>query len=301
MNGILAQPALELRSVGKTLDLSEGAWGELMDSSSIAGDVAALQRRMDEEGYLFIRGFFPRELIRKVRISLLEALNGEGAFEEPLEEGRIRKGSSITPFSPDEARKNEAIQRVVFGPEIKTFYQNFLGGPIRHFDYIWMRTMGHGQGTRPHCDIVYMGRGTHRLHTAWIPYGDVPLDLGGLMILEKSHLKADKIRNYLESDVDTYCENIPGHDGWKFGGALSTNPATLREKLGGRWLTAEFRMGDLLTFRMDTIHGSLDNQTDRIRLSTDTRYQLTSEPVDERWVGENPIAHGPNAKRGLIC
>jgi len=45
----------------------------------------------------------------------------------------------------------------------------------------------------------------------------------------------------------------------------------------------------------------LDNQTNKVRLSTDTRYQLASEPIDERWIGENPPAHGPAGKRGLIC
>lgn len=159
-----------------------------------------------------------------------------------------------------------------------------------------------GQGTNPHCDIVYMGRGTRRLHTAWIPYGDITYDIGGLILLEKSHLQADRIRKYLDSDVDAYCENIPGsREHGTFPGALSSNPVSLRERFGGRWLSAEYRMGDLLTFRMDTVHGSLDNQSNRIRLSTDTRYQLASEPVDERWVGENPIAHGPKAKKGMIC
>jgi hypothetical protein len=45
----------------------------------------------------------------------------------------------------------------------------------------------------------------------------------------------------------------------------------------------------------------MDNHTNRLRLSTDTRYQLASEPVDERWIGEDPIAHGPEAKKGIIC
>jgi hypothetical protein len=52
---------------------------------------------------------------------------------------------------------------------------------------------------------------------------------------------------------------------------------------------------------MDTIHGSIDNTTRRIRLSTDTRYQRSDEPVDERWVGANPIGHGPDSKLGRIC
>ena len=58
-----------------------------------------------------------------------------------------------------------------------------------------------------------------------------------------------------------------------------------------RWLTTDYRAGDLLVFSMYTTHCSLDNTSDRIRLSSDTRYQLASEPLDERWIGENPIAH----------
>jgi hypothetical protein len=52
---------------------------------------------------------------------------------------------------------------------------------------------------------------------------------------------------------------------------------------------------------MDTIHGSIDNTMQRIRLSTDTRYQRSGEPVNERWVGENPIGHVQDAKLGRMC
>ena len=66
-------------------------------------------------------------------------------------------------------------------------------------------------------------------------------------------------------------------------------------------LSAEYRMGDVLIFGMRTVHASLDNQTPFFRFSTDTRYQPASEPIDGRWVGENPIGHGAAAKRGMIC
>jgi len=39
---------------------------------------------------------------------------------------------------------------------------------------------------------------------------------------------------------------------------------------------------------MHAMHGSMDNQTDHVRLSSNTRYQLASEPVDERWIGADP-------------
>jgi hypothetical protein len=37
------------------------------------------------------------------------------------------------------------------------------------------------------------------------------------------------------------------------------------------------------------------------RLSSDSRYQLATEPADERWIGEHPIAHGAAGKKGEIC
>ena len=47
-------------------------------------------------------------------------------------------------------------------------------------------------------------------------------------------------------------------------------------------------------FGMFTLHCSLDNRSpeNRIRLSTDTRYQLASEPADERWIGDEPFGNG---------
>ena len=54
-------------------------------------------------------------------------------------------------------------------------------------------------------------------------------------------------------------------------------------------------------FNMTLVHGSLDNQTNRFRLSTDTRYQLLADPIDERWVGERPPGHGASQTRGRVC
>ncbi|MBI4624697.1 MAG: phytanoyl-CoA dioxygenase family protein, partial [Verrucomicrobia bacterium] len=128
-------------------------------------------------------------------------------------------------------------------------------------------------------------------------------------ILENSPGQEDKLRHYLRRDVDAYCTNYPdageiesGKKTWQdWDGRLSSNPVSLREKLGGRWLTTEYKMGDVLVFSSATVHASLDNHSDRYRLSADSRYQLASEPVDERWIGENPIAHGPAGKKGKIC
>jgi ectoine hydroxylase-related dioxygenase (phytanoyl-CoA dioxygenase family) len=186
------------------------------------------------------------------------------------------------------------------------FFKVFLEENVRHFDYTWLRAVAPGCGTHVHCDSVYMGRGTDKLYTVWTPLGNISWELGGLMILENSHhLETIKSR-YGQMDVDSYCANkrtatlyASGKKSWN--GALSRNPVSLRSRYGGRWLSTEFKVGDVLIFSMFTIHASLDNRSSAIRLSTDSRYQLASEPVDERWVGSNPIGHSLAGRRSRIC
>ena len=142
------------------------------------------------------------------------------------------------------------------------------------------------------------------------------------MVLENSHhVPSQPLSDYLQQDVDSYCENGPnaakvksGELRWEhydgsfnnWGGDITDNPVAVRETLEGRWLTAkEYGMGDVLIFTMQTVHASLDNQTRALRLSTDTRYQRADEPADERWVigpeGAAPRRHGLASKRGRIC
>ena len=303
---IAATPALT--ALGHTLETSPSAFGWLRSSEDCLGQPARLRERLEEDGYLYIRGFFDRDLVMAARASMTDRLQEKGLLhpDHPALSAIIAPGQKSR-MQPELAQKNPRLERVAYGPELLGFYEQLRGGPIRHFDHTWVRAVGPGPGTHPHCDIVYMGRGTPDLLTCWIPYGDVPLELGGLIVLENSHKKSDVLRPYLAKDVDSYCSNRPaeaalaaeGKSSWP--GWLSNNPASLREKLGGRWLTADWRAGDFITFKMSLVHGSLDNQTDQIRLSTDTRYQLAAEKIDERWVGPNPAGHGKAGKLGRIC
>ena len=90
------------------------------------------------------------------------------------------------------------------------------------------------------------------------------------------------------ADVDDEASNPQ-----QFNGSYSSNPVEVQEKFGKRWLTTDFKMGDLLVFTMHTMHCSLDNRSaeNRIRLSVDSRYQPAAEEADERWVGENSLGH----------
>ena len=298
---------------GRQLDTSPEAFGKLRPSSDAISDMKQLRWRFERDGYLFLPGLLDRDQVLDARIEMLRKLEAAGYLhpDYPLQDG-VARPDFDHPFIPGLAKDNAPLLKVLYDGPMMAFYGRFLGGAVRHFDYTWCRSKPPGltTATPPHYDIVFMGRGTQRLHTSWTPLGDMPVEMGGLMILENSHRLEEVKADYGQLDVDAYCTNYTdaaeiesGEKQWQNpnGGAYSKDAIATQSELGRRWLTTDYAMGDLLIFSMYTMHASMDNQTDRIRLSTDTRYQLASEPVDERWIGENPIAHGLQSKRGMIC
>ncbi|MBL9208670.1 MAG: phytanoyl-CoA dioxygenase family protein [Opitutaceae bacterium] len=299
----------QLHSYGHELDMSEDKVGLLRDSCPVADDVEELRRRFDEDGYLYLKGYLDRAEVLRARESLTSRLADAGVLDlaHPHVEGICKPNSGYV-FKPEITNHNEAVQSLLYSGRLVDFYTRFYGEPIRHYDYTWLRAIGPGKGTNPHCDLPYMGRGTHRHMTCWLPYGDISFTLGGLMVLEGSHKRMDLLENYVYRDVDAFCENkakeadAAKKGAWSFTGTLSHNPPVVRNKFGGRWLTTEFRAGDFLTFGMFLVHASLDNRSEnRLRISSDSRYQRASEPIDERWVGINPPGHSTAGKRGRIC
>ena len=311
---------------GRALDVSDEAFGWLRASDDVAGDREALRARLAEDGYVFVPGLLDREAVRAGRLELLSRVQEQGALDPayPLEEGVLLPDARDLGLWQEYPSESEAMLSVLQGERIKGLFADLLGGPVRGYDFIWLRHQPRGHGVEPHCDTVFMGRGTPDVLTCWTPFGDIPLGGGGLMLLEDSHRQSVvRIADYLAQDVDTYCENGPNADAvrdgtmhwehWRgpepgrdWGGEITENAVALRAEWGGRWLTApEFRMGDVLIFSMRTVHAGTDNDTHRLRLSTDSRYQRTDAPVDERWVkgpnGEPPVGHGLEAKRGKIC
>ncbi len=301
MNATRTWPRLTAQ--GHDLDLAPSSVGELRSSADVVDDLQALRERIEKDGYLFLPGFLDSDEVLRARRSITDRLAAEG-LTDPAHPAdlAVAPTDSTLAFKPDLAHDNPVLHQLLYGEQLLGFYQRLLGGPVRHYDYTWMRAVAPGRGTAPHGDVVFMGRGTHNVCTAWVPLGDANFVQGGLMVLEGSHRRAEIRDDYALRDVDAYCTNVDADDPRaRFSGTLSRDPVRLREQFGGRWLTAEFRAGDLLTFSIYLVHASLDNRSDRIRLSSDSRYQLASEPVDERWIGEAPVAHGPGAKRGLIC
>ncbi len=292
-------------------DMTDAGIEMMEDCSPLLDQPQRMRARMDANGYLFFKAFHPREEVLAGRRIIANKLQADGilaADRDPMEL-QVAPGKSTAGFAGGVLHELfpqgwQTLHNTLYTGKRMALFQTLFDEAPRHYDYTWMRLVNPGPATTLHADSVYMGRGTHEVYTCWTPWGDNPLELGGLILLEGSHARGDMLNGYWHSDVDAYCANTPQKkDGWanNHAGAIRGTAKDIQQMLGGRWVTADYEAGDLVVFPIHTIHGGTDNHTKRVRLSSDTRYQRASAPIDPRWVGETPAAHGPNAKRGMIC
>jgi ectoine hydroxylase-related dioxygenase (phytanoyl-CoA dioxygenase family) len=254
---------------------------ELRSSNDIIHDMAALRQRMENDGYLLIRGLHDREQVLRARKSILEKMDRTGkiARDTLLEEGVIADGSRSI-FMGGTNEDLPELLNVLNGEHVMRFFDDFLREKSLTYQYKWLRAVGKGDFTGAHYDIVYMGRGTQHVYTVWSPIGDVPLEMGGLAMCLGSHRFEELKRSYGSKDSD--------RDGI---GHYTDDPLVITEKFGGKWATTAFQAGDVLIFGMYLLHCSLENTTNQYRISVDARYQSVNDMVDERWSGKKPRGH----------
>jgi ectoine hydroxylase-related dioxygenase (phytanoyl-CoA dioxygenase family) len=249
---------------------------------------------MRDDGFLLLRGLHDREAVLTARRDMLEVMAVAGKLDPaaPLMDGVVSPADSrpdtVTVRNRDHL-KTESMKRVVYGSRVMNFFERFLGGKPLSYNFQWLRAVGPGSSSTIHYDVVYMGRGTRNLYTCWTPFGKITPEMGPLAICLGSNRWQEVIDTYGRSDVDRDLTC----------GYFTKDPAELVDKFGGRWATTTFEPGDAVILNMFIMHGSLTNLSNRYRISCDTRVQLASEPVDDRWAGENPKMHVQFWKPGV--
>lgn len=267
---------------------TETQLGQLRDSSDLLGDVAALHERMAEDGYLWIKGLIDRDKVADTRAFILQYMAEKEALVpgQPILEGVMPKDSrGVGMMGNPDITHHPRVAQTLEATELFDFFNRYFNEPAMTFDYKWLRAVGHEAFTGSHYDIVYMGRGSARLHTTWLPIGDISVEQGTLAVCVGSHNldSFQKLRDtYGRMDVDRSLVS----EGW-----FSSDPLEITNKFGGQWKTADFDMGDVMIFGMYTLHASTTNTTNRYRLSCDVRFQPAADPVDDRWVGKEPKGH----------
>jgi len=262
----------------------------LTDSSALlaASDWGGLQAALRRDGYLFLPGALPTAHVEAARDHVLGTFVEKGGIldaSQPVKEGVLKErcGLGCVPFMEgrNEVTHSEPLLQVFEGERIKEIFAGVLGAGTRSFDFKWLRAMPHDAFTGAHMDNVYMGRGSPKLLTCWVPFGENPVEMGSLAVCEGSHNLAEfeKLRaTYGQMDHES--DKLDG-SGW-----FTENPAEVLKLFGGQWKTADFKAGDLLTFTMHTMHMSTTNVTNKVRISADIRFQPADEPIDTRYCGD---------------
>ena len=266
---------------------------ELRDSSDALANTRELQRRLRSEGYLFIRGFHPRAHALAATNWTLQAISERGGLkpETPIQEGLVALPARNFPFfRVIEVSHGEPILNLVNSDTTFAFFERLFEKPVLTFDKRWLRCMATGGQNHFHYDNVYVGRGTKNRLTMWTALTDTPLDQGPLVLCLGSHKHERLKATYGQTDMDRDLTEA----------VFSENPRELVDDFGFTLGTSHYSPGDVVIFGMFMMHSSAPNQSDKYRISIDTRYQPANEAKDERFFGENGKWQGNFYNQGAV-
>jgi Phytanoyl-CoA dioxygenase (PhyH) len=238
----------------------------LRDSTQQAGDGELLRLRMHEEGYVFIRGVIDRELIRTVQAGVLDVLRQArwiapddtlqplaGGQEDPrywAGFGGVQSLESCHQIAYD--RTLSTIMSALIGPDMYPWPGKapYMIWPERLAGPGGRRAKAHQEGVRWSPDVL----------STWISIGRTPIEKGPLTVLPGSQRLG----------------YLPGYGYEQF-------------EFGPEWLTSPFDPGDVIVFHNFTLHGSLPNLTDSLRLSCAFKWQSARYPAPEE--AALPVRH----------
>jgi ectoine hydroxylase-related dioxygenase (phytanoyl-CoA dioxygenase family) len=288
------QAQIPLRSNGFALDMSAERLGRLTPSDP-AEPAAILRARFDAEGYLWLKRFLPRQDVLDFRRHFFSHFAGTALLakgSDPVD--GIYSGE---PGDADLDRKrlmelvrSAGYESFCLHPHLWRFMDAFVGGP----SYLHKRKLirytkpGDPSATGAHYDLTYLRGGTDRLVTAWIPIGDVPAAMGGLVYLAGSHAHG----RMLEAEFARDHAHLPPADRivafnktMNDGGWITKDLPALADRLDSRWLISDYEAGDVVLHSPYMIHAATCNDTPdgRLRLSTDIRFQNVRDEIDARW------------------
>ncbi len=287
----LRPPEHPLTSNGYTL--SPEHLGALVPSHPETS-IEDLREQYRARGYLWLKGFLPRD----------EVLNFRRRFFEAFQEVRLLQPDTdpvegIFSGTEDKQQTNKilmeqtrtaAYESFCLQPRLWQFFDAFLRGPsylhkrkiIRHL------TPGSAWTTPAHYDLIYLRSGSDSVVSCWIPLGDIPLEMGGLVYLEHS----DRTGRELEAEFTRQNATLPPEErisaynqNMSEGGWVGKDLSAMAEKYTSRWLAADYEAGDVVLHSAYMVHAATDNvdQQGHIRLSTDIRYQNVRREIDARW------------------
>ena len=243
---------------------------------SIRSDQAALRRRLATDGYLFFRGLLRSADVCvafdsvRAELSLGGWTDGDGRAAWPQRAVAARDALADPSFRA--ALASRGLNRLPYLAPLRGMIRLRLGPGAFSYPAKVLRTVYPEppsivtRGRYIHQDFAVSG--VQDMLTTWLPLMDIPAALGGLAVLPGSHLRAPQRPRLLRADE-------PG------------------------WATTDYRPGDVLLFHCLTSHAALPNHTDRLRISTDFRWQAADQPAPAELIlgpAAGPARRGPQVE-----
>ena len=275
-----------------------------------------LQQRFQEDGYLFVKGLLPRSDVLKAREEYFKFLDPtgvlkpgtkavDGIFHDEKDRnlfpgiGAGAAGGNGHPGDHAAAFVDRALQAhyqdwyaedLCKHPDLKAFVSKLTGWGENTTAFVRTLLRNNIPGNKAigvHYDQIFLRHGEPTSVTAWVPIGDVKLDGGGLIYLEKGHLlgaeQEEKFTSEAKSSGLTEEEAKNAfNQNMMSTGLLSEGPKEFAERFDRRWLVTEYEAGDVVLHNPFAIHASTLNysRNNVIRLATDLRFVDSSRPWD---------------------
>lgn len=277
-------------------EIPDDCFRRLIEFNGAADSSADVQQFLNEHGYIVFRGALDRADVLAAREEVLSRLHAVGEIAQPPIDGRVTWQSQRPDPSQDHGEfwrsvnHGPALRANTHGRPVHEIVATVLGEPARAHDLMYLRPMAPGGVTPLHYDYPFFAGDSARIHTVWIPIGDIPLCDGPLVIVEGSFRFDDLLNPIRAIDFkhDRANETVQAA---AYDAQNTAHPIDLVQQRSVRLLSTDFEAGDVVVFPGFTLHGSLDNDSpqERVRLSCDVRYQPAADPhSDERYFGASP-------------
>lgn len=284
-----------LRSNGFDLSTAQNRIGRLQPNHPNE-PIESLRNSLKTQGYLWLKGILPRDEVLALRARYFERMAETGivdarsSHQDGLYSGKRDTSGRGTHLLMEFVR-TAAFEAFCFHPIIWQFYEKLMSGDVYlHKRKIVRHTYpGDEKTTDAHYDLIYLRGGTDSVLSSWIPLGDIPLEMGGLVYLEG----ADAFGRKMEADFSARAvdlspaERIAAYNKhMSASGGIGKDLAALADRYDTRWLVADYEAGDMVIHTAYMIHAATQNNSrdNRMRLSTDIRYQRIRDEIDARWV-----------------
>ena len=260
-------------------------------------DPAALSQRLQQQGYLFVRGLIDPENVGRLRSDIRQLLIRYGfTVDDPEQElkwsGRMPESNELTPSGRIGRMIGElpSLTEVIHDRELFRFLGTLFDGEVfswvenadrvrvmfqdlepadtggQRFDYA---TPAHQDGYHFRVSFV----------TCWVALMDIDLATGGLAVRKGSHREGIHQHWYRGSRYLGIPQNPDQARQMARIGAVSVAGDTAPDDSPKTWLRSDYRAGDVLIFHPHMMHRGLPNRSRQLRVSGDFRYQRRGDPT----------------------